>query len=412
MTSARPKIRAKEADLTAKWVGVRDNTPVHQTQFAFETEAREKAFLDAQFPTPDERARYKAYRSEWHRRAKECDPGDAPLAVCCETVSSCDLSCSMCYTVTEDFGRAIHGARRMMPWPMVTAVIDEAAALGVASMLFSWRGEPTLYRHRDGDRVHTIADAVAYARQAGILEITFITHGQRIDREMAEDLVAAEPSWISLSVDGFAEAYNRIRTPRIKPSDDYNAFETVVNNIRVLAEVRDRAGKSRPQIRTNTIYPAIVEDPQRYYRLLAGAGVDMVTVNELLDLRAGDLDPDCINDDWSCPYPFQRMTVTADGVILPCTGAYLEQSGLMLGRYPESEASGGVADELPRMTLHEAWHSPKLQEIRRLHETGRRQEIHPGCRDCNHGAKKHGATRIPEDWNAETMEWRNRQRKG
>ena len=46
---------------------------------------------------------YKLYRSEWYRRAKEFDPGPAPLAVVCELVSTCNLGCSMCYTITDEF---------------------------------------------------------------------------------------------------------------------------------------------------------------------------------------------------------------------------------------------------------------------------------------------------------------------
>ena len=93
--------------------------------------------------------KYKEYREQWHYRAKNFDPGDFPLAVCCELVSTCNLSCSMCYTVTDSFKNSVIGAQRMMPWKMVKKIINEASELGVYSILFSWRGEPTLYRDKD-----------------------------------------------------------------------------------------------------------------------------------------------------------------------------------------------------------------------------------------------------------------------
>ena len=43
----------------------------------------------------EQKERYKAYREEWHRRADECDAGDKPLAVICELVSSCNLTCEI-----------------------------------------------------------------------------------------------------------------------------------------------------------------------------------------------------------------------------------------------------------------------------------------------------------------------------
>ena len=57
--------------------------------------------------------KYLFYRSEWYRRAKQFDYGKAPLAVTCELVSTCNLGCSMCYTITEEFQDSVVGATRM-----------------------------------------------------------------------------------------------------------------------------------------------------------------------------------------------------------------------------------------------------------------------------------------------------------
>ena len=407
-------IRPREEELKRKWAGVADYMPVNASQYSFDTPEREEAFIRAQFPTEEERARYRWYREEWYRRAKEFDPGDAPLAVTCELVSTCDLGCSMCYTITEEFQNSVVGAQRMLPWEIVKAVIDECAELGVPSMLFSWRGESTLYRSRYNGKVYRFPDVLAYARQKGILEITSLTHGQMIDEEMAEAIVDAEPNWISISIDGLGDVYNKIRTPPHKRGTGYNAFEVVVNNIRRLIAIRDAKGKTRPQIRVNTIYPAIARDPQAYHDFMEEIGVGWITVNELLDFRGEDLPPEAILENWACQYPFQRLTVSANGIILPCTGAHNEESELVLGRYKGTppkvvrNTDGSIAIvDVPEMTLREAWHCPKLERIRRLHRENRRVEIHPGCRYCRHGAKKHGVEWIPEDWDMERMEWKN-----
>ena len=419
MTTDSVKPRFKEQTLVKKYEGVKEEIPIHQVQYAFETQEREDAFISNMFPTGEERGRYKAYREEWHRRPKENDAADAPLAVCCELVSTCNLACSMCYTISDDFENAITGAQRMLPWPIVKKVIDECAELGVASLLLSWRGEPTLYRWRKDDEVITFPDVVKYAREQGILEITAITHGQEIDATMADAIVEAEPSWISFSIDGQDDDYNKIRTPRNQDPESYDAFSVVMANIKNLAEARNRAGKTRPQIRSNAIFPAISRDPDGYRQRLMEAGVDMLTVNELLDLRAGELEEEARAEKWGCQYPFQRLTVSANGIILPCTGAYLEQSGLVLGHYTGTpsktvrNADGSVAEiDVPEMTLKEAWHSAKLNSIRDLHQGGRRCEINPGCRDCNHGAKKHGVDRLPEEWDLESQGWKSQPRRG
>lgn len=406
----------KEHNLTELFRGVNSKIAIHQTQYSFDSREREDAFIEAMFPQPEEMARYREYRREWHRRPKENDPGAAPLAVCCELVSTCNLTCSMCYTISAEFKDVTAGMDRMMPWPTAKRVIDECAELGVCSMLLSWRGEPTLYRWRSGDEIVTFPDVVAYARSKGILEITAITHGQEIDDEMAAAIAEAEPSWISFSVDGMGADYNKIRTPRNKDPKTFDAFSRVIGNITRLARARAAKGKTRPRIRSNAIYPAIAKDMDVYYKTLVAAGVDMITVNELLDLRAGDLEGDAIKDDWGCQYPFQRLTVTAGGTILPCTGAYMEQSGLVLGRYPGTPSRENDRHETrgtaPEMTLKEAWRCEKVCRIRELHQAGRRCEIVPGCRDCNHGARKHGFDRLPDDWDMDSLSWKNGARKG
>ncbi|MCG8510678.1 MAG: radical SAM protein [Rhodospirillales bacterium] len=391
--------------------------PVHQVQYNFEDEGREEAFARAQYPSEKELSRYRWYRKEWHRRAAELDAGDIPLAVTCELVSTCNLACGMCYTITDDFRDLVSGDQRMLPWETVKAIIDECAEMGVPSMLFSWRGESALYRQRHGEDVFRFADVLAYARKKGILEITSLTHGQLIDDEMAEAIVDAEPNWISFSVDGLGEDYNKIRTPPGKRDQAYDAFEELTGAIRRLVAARDKSGKMRPQIRTNTIFPAIAKDPERYRRVLLDLGVDMITVNEMLDLRDGEVPEDMIMRDWACAYPFQRLAVAANGIILPCTGAYYEQENLVLGRYRGTQpkilgADAGKVTRSLELTLREAWSCDKVGRIRDLHRNGRRCEIHPGCRHCNHGVKKAGVDRLPDDWNLNTMSWDGKERDG
>jgi|GEM_PF-2719365 len=406
-------IRPREEELKKAWAGKADNVTVNNSQYSLDSPNREKQFIEAQFITPEEKEHYARYRKEWYRRAKEFDPGTAPLAICCELVSTCNLGCSMCYTITEEFQASVVGAQRMLPWPIAKAVINETAKLDVPSILFSWRGESSLYKSKDenGDWV-TFTDVLQYARDKGILEITCLTNGQLFDEETARKIVDAEPSWLSFSIDGMEDAYNKIRTPPNKRKTNYNAFQTVSESIKRIVRIRDEKGKTRPQVRTNTIFPAIANNPQEYHDYMESLGVGWVTVNELLDFRGDDLPEEAIIDDWACQYPFQRLTVSANGIILPCTGAHNEESGLVLGRYKGSapkqirSTDGAVSTiEVPETTLLEAWTSDKLEHIRQLHRENRRTEIAPGCKNCRHGAVKHGVRWIPGEWNMETMEW-------
>lgn len=406
------KIRPREEDLHKKWMGKADYIPVNNQQYSFDSLERQEGFVKALFETEKELERYRHYRSEWYRRSKEFDPGRAPLAVCCELVSMCNLNCPMCYSVTEEFQASVVGVQRQMPWNIVRSIIDECAVLDVPSVLFSWRGESTLYRAKDENgQAVTFADVLAYARKKGILEITSLTNGQMIDEDLAGAIVDAEPSWISVSIDGLEDNYNKIRAPKHKQRKDHNAFQEVTGNIERMIRLRNARGKTRPQIRSNSIYPPIADDPMAYYRYMQNIGVGWVTVNEMLDFRGASLPEDRILKDWACQYPFQRLTISANGSMLPCTGAHNEEEEVLLGRYPGSRIKEVVRNgkpgfvTLPERTIKDVWHCAELENIRALHKEKMRCKI-PACRNCRHGAVKHGVEWVPEDWDMKTMEWK------
>ncbi len=410
------QVRPRDKELFEKWKGKNESvTPTNNSHFIFSTEKEEQDFYNYQFDTDEKRKRYKEYRAQWWERANEYRHGDAPLAIIVELVSTCNLACSMCFTITDKFQNAITGATRMMPWEQFTNIIDEADQIGVYSILLSWRGESTLYRVRDKDNnIKTFTDAMKYACSKNFLEVTCLTHGQSLTDNMIKEIVEAQPNWISFSVDGLAPEYNKIRTPPNKKKDkNYNAFEVVTSNIKKLAEERDANGYKLPRIRTNAIYPAISKNPEEYKKTMKDSGVDLVTTSEISDWREHRLKDEEINMNWSCAYPFQRMTISANSIILPCPAADQEEANLVFGRYKGSKPKvtrdfNGkiVLSDVEENTIRSAWHSARWNQLRNSHQHKTRHLIEPGCRNCSHGVKKKGVNHIPDQWDLENMEWK------
>ena len=406
------KFRLREEKLKRKWHGKNDMVPVNAPQFVYVSAEQEEKFYESMYPNKKDRLKYEYYRAEWYRRAKEFDAGSVPLAINVELVSTCNLACTMCYTITDKFQNSVVGAQRMMPWKIVKSTIDEAAKIGVYCISFSWRGESTMYRVYDNGKLYTFPDVLKYANKKGILEIDSLTHGQLIDKEMAEKIVLAKPSWISFSIDGLYEDYNKIRTPADKLNTKYDAFERVIKSIKLINELKIKHRSKKPQIRTNTIFPAIQKNPEKYKKYMEKIGVDFITVNEIVDFRHHRLDENKIRDNWACQFPFQRLVISANGIVLPCTGCYNEEIGLVLGKYVGSkdkvvrDYSGKVAkSNLESLSIKEAWNSEKINKIRELHKSGKRKTIEPGCRNCHHGAEKHGADYVPKEWDVNTQQW-------
>ncbi len=407
------KIRQKDQQFSDQYE--EKEVSFHESTYLLSSQEKEERFIKEQFSTPEQIARYRAYRKEWHRRSEKLESGDRPLAVICELVSLCNLQCKMCYTITPEFQDAIVGSQRMMPWETVTGIIDECARIGVESILLSWRGESTMYRVKDADgEPRDFADALAYARNKGILEVTCLTNGRMFTPELLEKTVRAQPNWLSFSIDGLDEDYAKIREP-VKTDAGQDPFKLVVDNIQKIVELRDRLAQTRSQIRTNTIFPAIAKDPDGYRKYMEDLGIGLVTINEILDYRGAELPDAAISADWFCQYPFQRLVVASNGTILCCPGAHNEEHEVVLGRFPGSAPKrtkkDGVEErtEYPETSLIDAWHGEKVQNVRKLHSANRRCEIW-ACKHCRHGAKTYGVTWIPEDWDSEQMGWTKEKR--
>ncbi len=407
--------RPRDYELYKKWKDVNKSvTPTNNTHFVFSSKEEEDLFYSYQFDTDEKKELYRKYRGEWWERAVNYQHGKAPLALIVELVSTCNLACTMCFTITDKFQNAITGATRMMPWDQFTNIIDEAKSVGVYSINISWRGESTLYRVKDKNgNTKTFGDAIKYACSKNFLEVTCLTHGQNLTEEMIEDIVEAKPNWISFSVDGLADEYNKIRTPRNKKKDkNYNAFKVVCENIKELAKKRDEKNSKLPRLRSNCVYPSISKYPEKYKNFMKSVGIDLVTTSEVNDYREHRLKDEDINYDWSCAYPFQRMTISANSIILPCPAADQEEANLVFGRYKGSppkktrKYDGTVElSNVPENTIETAWLSESWNGLRKAHKEKKRHLIEPGCRNCLHGAKKKGVTNLPSDWDVDNMEW-------
>lgn len=97
---------------------------------------------------------------------------------------------------------------------------------------------------------------------------------------------------------------------------------------------------------------------------------------------------------------------------MPCTGAYNEEEGLVVGKYAGTENKtirdfdgNEVSSSLDDFDLLGAWKSNKLNHIRQLHANNLRTKISPGCRNCHHGAVKHGADFLPKEWDTKNQKW-------
>lgn len=318
--------------------------PINKGNYSMDTAEREARFYEYLGETWPEG--YKEYRRNWSQWPTSGHVADYPLLVDLELSSVCNLRCPMCYTISADFRK--HVDAKIMDFALFTKIIDEIGSK-VPALRLSLRGESTVHPQ--------FVDCIRYAKERGIKEVSTLTHGGRLTLDFFQRIQEAGIDWITISIDGTGETYERIRKP-IK-------FAEIVQKIQDIKHFKDQRGLHRPVIKVQGIWPAIKEDPKRYYDTFAPY-VDLVAFNPLIDYLGNDTDIEYL-EDFTCPQQYQRLVIGADGLVMKCSND--EENREVIGNANEE-------------TVHQLWHGEKMNRVREMHRQRRGFMQSAVCRRC------------------------------
>jgi radical SAM protein with 4Fe4S-binding SPASM domain len=318
--------------------------PINKGNYSMDTPEREAAF--EAYRGEGWEAEYADYRQKWTALAKAQEVSDFPLLVDIELSSLCNLHCPMCYTITDEFKVQVNTTR--MDWDMFTRIIDEIGGK-VPAIRLSLRGEATLHKK--------FVECIQYAKEKGIKEVSFLTHGGKLTLPFFEEIVNAGVDWITISADGVGETYEKIRKP-IK-------FKEILDKIKAIKQYKDERGLHRPVIKVQGIWPAIRENPQEYYDTFA-PHVDLVAFNPLIDYLGNDQHIEYL-ENFTCPQQYQRLVIGADGLVMKCSN---------------DEENREVIGDINKETVHQIWHGEKMTAVREMHKRDRGFMDSAVCKKC------------------------------
>ncbi|NQT90519.1 MAG: SPASM domain-containing protein [Candidatus Omnitrophica bacterium] len=286
--------------------------------------------------------RYFLNRFKWYLCPRYAIVSPFPVHVDLESASTCNMKCPMCYRdQLKETGQ--------MDVDLFKKAIDECAANNLFSIRLSWRGETLTHPQ--------IEEMIAYATSR-IDNVSFLTNAFFIDDKKIDFFIKSRLSYVAVSFDGIDDTYEAVRHPaRFKESYEH------------LAALRDRKKELKsmlPQVRVCTLWPAISKDPDAYYEKMKEVS-DYVVCNPYINFK-GQMK---IKPDFICQYPWERIVVAFNGDAQCCTGWNADDIVL-----------GNIKDK----SIHELWHSSRLNKIRRAHSEGRRMELN-SCARCRHGSK-------------------------
>lgn len=311
---------------------------INKDQFSLDTPERLRQWEENKRHFAD----YCINRYQWFNYPKWQYVNAFPLHVDFEVSFRCNLNCPMCfrpYIERKDWND--------MDFNLYKKGIDECVENNLYSIRLNWRGEPTVNPN--------LIDMVAYAKEKGIKEVSFLTNGMLVNKKYARELIKVGLDYITYSVDSIYEKYEELRFP-IK-------FEQITQNIRDMYELRNTFGNGFPKIKIQAIWSYMNNVSQEFYKYFKDLS-DLINFNTYDDysLTFMPQSPTLI-----CQYLFQRITITWNGEIPMCISDWSLTTNI---------------GDLRNQTIKEVWHGEKMNYFRQLHITGKRTDL-DCCRRCH-----------------------------
>ncbi len=321
------------------------NVPINKGNYSMDTAEREAVFEKNRGDGWEQE--YAEYRRNWSEYAKNQQVSDYPLLVDIELSSLCNLTCAMCYTITDEFKKQVNTTR--MDWELYKKIIDEIGGK-VTAIRLSLRGEATLHTK--------FIEAIKYAKDHGIKEVSMLTHGGKLTLPYFKKMAAAGMDWITVSVDGVGETYERVRKPL--------KFDDLLSKLTDIKKYKEEHKLKRPTIKVQGIWPAIAESsPDVYYDTFKRCA-DLVAFNPLIDYLSNDKHIEYL-EEFTCPQQYQRLVIGADGLVMKCSN---------------DEENREVIGDIKQETVHQVWHGEKMQAVRNMHLQPRGFMQSAVCRKC------------------------------
>lgn len=316
---------------------------------------------------------YIANRIRWHLYPRIHRVSTFPDHIDIETSSACNLRCPMCYTVTDEFKETVKIG--LMDFDLFKRLIDECARYKAYSIRVSFRGEAFI--HPD------IYDMIKYAKDAGIKEVSSLTHGGMLDEDKFRKLIDIGLDWLTISFDGVGETYNKIRAP--------NKYDEQIAKIKRFSEIKKELGLVKPVIKVQTIWPAIANNPEEFYNTFEPI-VDQIATNPLIDFSVNRAENSEYIENFTCPVLWQRLIIGSDGKVLLCVN---DEMG--------SEIIGDVNNE----SIYDVWHGKKLQKAREIHLRHMGVDELSPCKHCTYPRKTTSSQYTIGDRNIDSFEYLN-----
>lgn len=281
------------------------------------------------------------------------DSGVFPKVVLIDTISYCNLKCSMC--VHKEMTRK----KGLMPWDLFTKIINEIAETDInARVWMVFFGEALIRKNKKP----TIFEMISYAKSKDLTDVVMNSNANLLDHEAAVKLIESGLDAIYIGIDAFTpETYSKVRVG--------GKYEKTVDNVRNLLRLKKQMNSEHPRIYVQFVEMDVnKEEKEDFIRFWTEQGAT-VKIRPKVSW-AGSIDaPNLVlgnEDRWPCCWAMQSMSITDTGKVVTCAVD-------LDARF--------VAGDITSQSLKDVWNG-RLKELRNFHINKEFHMLPPVCRDC------------------------------
>ena len=266
------------------------------------------------------------------------DAGPFPKVILIDTISYCNLRCSMC--VHKEMIRK----KGIMPWDLFTKIIDEIAEVDKNVRVWMvFFGEALLLKRKKP----SIFDMIAYAKSKGLTDVVLNSNGNLLDHKAAKGLIESGLDALYIGIDAFKpETYVKVRVG--------GNYEKTVNNVVNLIELKKQMKSENPEVFVQFVEMDINTDEEEDFIKFWTAQGAIVKIRPKVSWAGMINAPNLIlgnEERWPCYWAMQTMSITDTGKVVTCA--------------VDLDAEY-VAGDVNEESLREIWNGG-LKKIRQLH---------------------------------------------
>ncbi|MBA4368366.1 MAG: hypothetical protein C0403_12110 [Desulfobacterium sp.] len=281
------------------------------------------------------------------------DTGYFPKVVLIDTISYCNLKCSMCVH------REMQRKKGIMHWGLFTKIIDEIAKTDKDVRVWMvFFGEALLLKRRNP----SIFEMIAYAKRKGLTDVVLNSNANLLDATAAQGLINSGLDAIYIGLDAFTpETYKQVRVG--------GNYEETVQNIIHLIKLKKEMNASKPAVFVQFVEMDINQAEKEDFTAFWNKHGAQVKIRPKISW-AGSIEASNLilgNDErWPCYWAMQTMSITDTGKVVTCA--------------VDLDARH-IAGDVSKSTLSAVWNSG-LKELRRLHLEKKFEKLPENCRYC------------------------------